>query len=102
LVLKAQIGTYDLDRIFMDAGSGINLIYAKTLQAMHISLEFLKSTDCSFHGIVLGSVKVHMPPCVVLVINDNPYGLMFALSYICRTYPLTTLDPYVGFKVVRS
>jgi hypothetical protein len=25
--------------------------------------------------------------CVVLVINDNPYRLMFALSYICRTYP---------------
>jgi hypothetical protein len=52
LVLKAQIGTYDVDRIFMDAGSGINLIYAKTLRAMHISLEFLKPSDCSFHGIV--------------------------------------------------
>jgi hypothetical protein len=36
----------------MDAGSGINLIYAKTLRAMHISLEFLKPTDCSFHGII--------------------------------------------------
>jgi hypothetical protein len=31
LVLKAQIGIYDVDRVFMDAGSGINLIYAKTL-----------------------------------------------------------------------
>jgi hypothetical protein len=31
LVLKAQIGTYDIDRVFMDAGSGINLIYTKTL-----------------------------------------------------------------------
>jgi hypothetical protein len=41
LVLKAQIETYDVDRVFMDAGSGINLIYAKTLRAMHISLEFL-------------------------------------------------------------
>jgi hypothetical protein len=30
---------------------------------------------------------VHLPPCVVLVINDNPYGLMIALSYICRTCP---------------
>jgi hypothetical protein len=57
LELKAQIGTYDVDRIFMDAGSGINLIYAKTLQAMHISLDFLKPTDCSFHGIVPGSVN---------------------------------------------
>jgi hypothetical protein len=41
----------------MDAGSGINLIYAKTLWAMHISLEFLKPTDCSFHGIVPGSAN---------------------------------------------
>jgi hypothetical protein len=57
LVLKGQIGTYDVDRVFMDAGSGINLIYAKTLRAMHISLEFLKPTDCSFHGIVPGSAN---------------------------------------------
>jgi hypothetical protein len=57
LVLKAQIGTYDVVRIFMDAGSGINLIYAKILWAMHISLEFLKPIDCSFHGIVPGSAN---------------------------------------------
>jgi hypothetical protein len=29
LVLKAHIGASDVDRIFMDVGSGINLIYAK-------------------------------------------------------------------------
>jgi hypothetical protein len=57
LVLKAQIGGYGVDRVFMDAGSGINLIYAKTLRAMHISLEFFKPTDCSFHGIVPGSAN---------------------------------------------
>jgi hypothetical protein len=57
LVLKAQIGTYDVDRVFMDAESGINLIYAKTLRAMHISLKFLKPTDCSFHGIIPGSAN---------------------------------------------
>ena len=28
-------------------------------------------------------VKEHaLPPCLVLVIDDNPYGLMVALSYI--------------------
>jgi hypothetical protein len=57
LVLKAQIGGYDVERVFMDAGSGINLIYTKTLRAMRISLEFLKPTDCSFHGIVPGSAN---------------------------------------------
>jgi hypothetical protein len=49
MVLKAQIGGYDIGRVFMDAGSGINLIYARTLKAMCISLESLKPTDCSFY-----------------------------------------------------
>jgi hypothetical protein len=57
LVFKAQIGGYDVERVFMDAGSGINLIYAKTYRAMCISLEFLKPTDCSFHGIIPGSAN---------------------------------------------
>jgi hypothetical protein len=57
MVLKAQIGGYDVGRVFMDAGSGINLIYARTLKAMSISLEWLKPIDCSFHGIVLGSAN---------------------------------------------
>jgi hypothetical protein len=57
LVLKAKIGGYEVERVFMDAGSGIDLIYTKTLRAMHISLEFVKPTDCSFHGIVPGSAN---------------------------------------------
>jgi hypothetical protein len=57
MVLKAQIGGYDIGRVFMDAGSGINLIYARTLRAMNISVESLKPTDCSFHGIVPGSAN---------------------------------------------
>jgi hypothetical protein len=57
LVLKAQIGGYDVERVFMDAGSGTNLIYAKILRAMRISLEFLKPTDCSFHGSIPGSAN---------------------------------------------
>jgi hypothetical protein len=52
MVLKAQIGGYDIGQVFMDAGSGINLIYARTLKAMCILLESLKPTDCSFHRIV--------------------------------------------------
>jgi hypothetical protein len=54
-VLKVQIGGYDVERVFMDVGSGINLIYAKTLRARRISLEFLKPIDCSFHGLMLAS-----------------------------------------------
>jgi hypothetical protein len=57
MVLKAQIGGYDIRRVFMDTRSGINLIYARTLKAMSISLEWLKPTDCSFYGIVPGSAN---------------------------------------------
>jgi hypothetical protein len=35
MVLKAQIGGYDVGRVFMDTGSGINLIYARTLKAIN-------------------------------------------------------------------
>ena len=31
-------------------------------------------------------------PCVVLVINDNPYGLMFALRYLYRSCPWRRLE----------
>jgi hypothetical protein len=34
-----------------------------------------------------GDCKCISPSCVVLVINDNPYGLMFVLSYTCRFGP---------------
>jgi hypothetical protein len=52
----------------MDAGSNINLIYARTLKAMSISLESLKPIDCSFHRIVPGSAnyplgKVELDVC---------------------------------------
>jgi hypothetical protein len=57
MLLKAQIGGYDIGRVFVDAGSGINLIYARTLRAMCISLDSLNPTDCSFHGIVSGSAN---------------------------------------------
>jgi hypothetical protein len=33
----------------------------------------------------LSAERTYGVPCMVLVINDNPYGLMVALSYMCRT-----------------
>jgi hypothetical protein len=81
LVLKAQIGTYNIDRVFMDAGSGINLIYAKTLQAMHISLESLKLTDCSFHKIIPGSANYPLGRIALNVCFEN-----------CQNYRREKLD----------
>jgi hypothetical protein len=41
-------------------------------------------SDPNWHQ-AMEEVKEYVPPCVVLVINDNPYRLMFVLSFICRT-----------------
>jgi hypothetical protein len=53
----------------MDGGSSINLIYARILKAMSISLESLKPTDCCFHGTVPGSAnyplgKIKLDVCI--------------------------------------
>ena len=36
--------------------------------------------------------RAWLPPCVVLVINDNLYGLIGVLSYICRFALYALLD----------
>jgi hypothetical protein len=54
LVVEAQIGGYDLSRVFMDGGSGINIIYTETLKEMGIPLSKLTRSENAFHGIVPG------------------------------------------------
>jgi len=43
-----------MSRVFMDGGSGINIIFTKTLREMCIPLSVLKTSDTTFHGIVPG------------------------------------------------
>src|SRR3954471_10086818 len=43
-----------MSRVFMDGGSGINLMFASTLAAMRIRKCSLEQSDTTFHGIVPG------------------------------------------------
>src|SRR3954465_9791865 len=54
LVLEAQIGGFEMSRIFMDDDSGMNLMFANTLAAMRIPLCSLEQSDTTFHNIVPG------------------------------------------------
>ena len=54
LVVEAQIGGYDLARVFMDGGSGINIIYMETLKVMGVLTRKLQRSENAFHGIVPG------------------------------------------------
>ena len=41
-----------MSRVFMDGGSGINIIFTKSLQEMFIPTSILKTSGTTFHGIV--------------------------------------------------
>ena len=48
------IGTKRLTKVLMDGGSGLNIIYAKTLDAMGIDQAHIWPTEAPFHGIIPG------------------------------------------------
>src|SRR4051812_27711531 len=54
LVLEAQIRGFEMSHVFMDGGSGINLMFASTLAAMRIPLCSLEQSDTMFQCIVPG------------------------------------------------
>ena len=53
------IGTKRLTKVLMDGGSGVNIMYAKMLDAMGIDRVRVQPTRVPFHGIMPG--KQAMP-----------------------------------------
>jgi hypothetical protein len=54
LVVDPIIGNTRLTKVLMDGGSGLNIMYAKTINAMRISWTQLRTSGAPFHDIVLG------------------------------------------------
>src|ERR1041384_423763 len=52
LVLSAQIGCYDMDRVFMDGGSSLNIIFTSTLHKMMIPRSVWKKSGTTIYGVV--------------------------------------------------
>jgi hypothetical protein len=52
LVLEAQIGGFNMSKVFMDGGSGLNLLFASTMKAMGMTVDMLQESDTGFHGII--------------------------------------------------
>ena len=46
------IGPKRLTKVLMDGGSGLNIMYAKTLDEMGVDRTCLRPTRAPFHGIV--------------------------------------------------
>jgi hypothetical protein len=53
LVLEAQIDGFNMSKVFMDGGSGLNLLFSITMKAMGITANMLQESVTGFHGIIL-------------------------------------------------
>src|ERR1043165_9710389 len=71
LVLNAQIGGYDMDRVFMDGGSSMNIIFASTLQNMLIPRSVWKQLSTVLQGVVLGEEATSLGVVELEVVFGN-------------------------------
>src|SRR3954462_10360543 len=65
LVLDAQIGGHDMDRVFLDGGNSLNIIFTSTLRKMLIPRSVWKKSGTTIYGVVpseaaasLGTIKL--------------------------------------------
>src|SRR5436190_8199947 len=58
LVLDPIARTIKLNRVLIDGGSGLNILFAKTLTDMKIPCPELNWSPAPFHGVILGTLAV--------------------------------------------
>ena len=71
LVLDAQVGGYDMDRVFMDGGSNMNIIFVSTLQKMLIPRSVWKKSSTVLHGVVPGEAATSLGVIELEVVFGN-------------------------------
>src|ERR1041384_3497752 len=71
LVLDAQVGGYDMDRVFMDGGSSMNIIFVSTLQKMLIPRSVWKKSSTVLHGVVPGEAATSLGVIELEVVFGN-------------------------------
>jgi hypothetical protein len=54
LVVDLVVGGTRLTKVLMDGGSGLNILYAETLQGMGILMSKLSESNMQFHGVIPG------------------------------------------------
>jgi len=58
MVVDPIVGTKHLTRVLMDGGSGLNILYVDTIDAMGIDRARLRPSGAPFHGVVLGKQAI--------------------------------------------
>ena len=85
LVLDGQIGGYDMDRIFMDGGSSLNIIFTSTLHKMLIPRSVWKKSSTVIHGVVpgeaatsLGVIELEVVFAADATLQNKPSSLRYS------------------------
>ncbi|XP_066361353.1 uncharacterized protein [Miscanthus floridulus] len=55
LIINPIVYKKHLTKVLMDGGSGLNILYVDTLDAMHIPQSKLCTVGSPFHGVILGA-----------------------------------------------
>ena len=55
LVIDPIVHKKHLTKVLMDGGSGLNILYVDTLDAMRIPRSKLRLAGSTFHGVILGA-----------------------------------------------
>src|SRR3954469_8881225 len=71
LVLEAQIGGYDMDRVFMGGGSSLNISFTSTLQKMLIPRSVWKNSGVTLYDVVPGEAASSLGTIELDVIFGN-------------------------------
>jgi hypothetical protein len=91
LIVNPVIGNARLIKVLMDRGSGLNILYAKTLDLMGISRSQLRADTASFHGVLLGQRatplgQIDLPVCFETPSNFRRETLTFEVVGFHGTY----------------
>ncbi|XP_066385045.1 uncharacterized protein [Miscanthus floridulus] len=105
-MVDSIISTKWLTKVLMDGGSGLNIMYAKMLDAMGIDRSCIRLTRAPFHGIVprkqampLG--QINLPITFGNLANYRIETLTFEVVRFHRTYHAILGHPcYVKFMAV--
>ena len=100
------IGIKWLTKVLMDSGSGLNIMYVETLDAMGIDRAHIWPTGVPFHGIVLGKHAMPLEQIDLPIIFGDPTNyrmetLTFEVVGFYRTYHAILGRPcYVKFMAI--
>jgi hypothetical protein len=68
LVLKPVVAGSRLNKVLIDGGSGLNVLFTKTLKTMKLDItHMLTKSTSSFYGIILGNAAIPLGSVVLLV-----------------------------------